>query len=130
MLGEEVYEAHGKIIGTKYLPNGKFEIEATLQGSIYDERFSANWTGEGQSRKDRTLLIEFQGVITTKSGVTIPYTGIGSGINRDDGSTSYTGGACFSSPPGKFAKLNGISVVYKVEVDDAGFIESRGRELK
>ncbi len=129
-LGDLVYENHGKVIGMRRFPNGKFEITAALEGTILGEQYSATWIGEAKASSDATVYVEFRGVFTTESGVEIPYLGIGSGINRPDGSASYRGAATFTAPPGKFASLNGMAVPYEVEIDDAGFIQNRGWEWK
>jgi hypothetical protein len=130
MLGSLFYEGRGKVIGTSVLPNGKLEQTVGMQGLVEGEEFSATWTGETEIRPDGTGHVEFHGFYSTKSGAVGRYTGIGNGIHGSDGSASYRGTACYSSPPGKYARLNGIAVVFETEHDRDGNVLNKGWEWK
>ncbi len=130
MLGDLVFETEGKVIGMKRLPNGKIEQKAALRGTILDEECSVDWIGMAEHRPDGTGFVQFHGIFSTTSGVELEYTGIGNGVRKPDKHMVYRGAVCFSTPPGKFAHLNGIAVVWEVEVDEAGFVQNKGWEWK
>lgn len=130
MLGDMVYEGRGKVIGTRILPNGKIEQTVAMQGTLLGEEFSTIWTNEAEVRPDGTVYIEFRGFTTTKGGATGPYKGSGNGIMRHDGSGSYRGVLCSSNPPGKYAKFNGIALVFEAEADKDGNLHNKGWEWK
>jgi hypothetical protein len=87
---------------------------------VFGEEYSATYTSEVEFRPDGTGYIEFRGFSTTKSGEVGRYTGMGNGLLRPDGTQVWRGVACFSNPPGKYAGLNGIAVVWEVEVAQDG----------
>ena len=130
MLGEVVYEGRGKVVGMRVLPNCKLEQTVMMQGMFLGEELSATWTSEGEFRPDGTGHTEFHGFFTTKNGGMGQYNGSGNGINKPDGSMTYRGVVCYSCPPGKFARLDGIAVVWEVEVDKEGNYHNKGWEWK
>jgi len=130
MLGDLVYEGRGKTIGMRVLPNGKLEQTQVMQGMFLGEEISATWTVEGEFRPDGTGHNEFRGFYTSKSGAMGQYVGMGNGITKPDGSMIYRGVVCYSNPPGKFAKLNGIAVIWEVEMDKEGNFHNKGWEWK
>jgi len=130
MLGDVVYEGKGKTIGMRVLPNGKNEQTQTMQGMVLGEEFSATWTGEGEVRPDGTTHTEFHGFFTTKSGAMGQYSGMGNGIMRPDGSQTNRGVLCHSNASGKYARFNGIAIVYEVESDKDGNFHNKGWEWK
>ena len=130
MLGELVYESRGKVIGMRVLPNGKLEETAVEQGVVYGEEYSTTYTAEVGYRPDGTGYIEFRGFYTTKSGLMGKFTGMGNGIVRPDGTSTWRGSVCYSNPPGNHAKLNGIAVVWEVELDKDGNDHNKGWEWK
>ena len=130
MLGEMVYDGKGKTIGMRVLANGKIEQTQMMQGMLLGEEFSATWTGEGEHRPDGTVHNEFHGFWTTKSGAMGGYVGMGNGISHPDGSYVGRGVLCLANAPGKYAKFNGIAVVYEVEQDKDGNFHNKGWEWK
>ena len=130
MLGDLIYEARGKILGMRVLPNGKVEQTVMMQGMVLGEEFSATWTNESERRPDGTGYTEFRGFFSTKSGAMGQYLGNGNGINKPDGSSIYRGAVCFSCPPGKYARFNGMAVVYEAETDKEGNMHNKGWEWK
>ncbi len=130
LLGDLLYEAEGKVIEMKRSPNGKFEQTVKMWGKFLKEEFSATYSLEAEYRSDGTGTGELNGSFTTKCGVKIAFTGIGNSVRGSDGSVMVRGASCFSCPPGRFAYLNGISVLWEADVDAGGSIQGRGWEWK
>ncbi len=130
MLGDLVYESQGKAMGMRVLPNDKIEQTSMEQGRVLGEEFTSTYTAQTEMRPDGTMYNEFRGFYTTKSGVMGRFTGMGNGVMRPDGSQVWRGAACFSNPPGKYAKFNGMAVVWETEVDKEGNIHNKGWEWK
>jgi len=131
MLGEQVYESLGKVTEMKLLPNGKRERTVITQGRfIGGEEFSDTYTSTSETRPDGTIFIEFFGTFTTKSGLPGRYTGMGNGTTRNDGVRLGRGATCYSNPPGKYERLNGMAVVWETEVGKDGLIREKAWEWK
>lgn len=130
MLGDVVYEGKGKTIGMRVLKNGKMEYTMTMPCLVYGEETLATWTSESEPRPDGTSFMEFWGSFVTKGGNMGKYAGTGNFINHPDGSSVGRGCVCYSNPPGKFAKLNGIAVVWEFQMDKDGNFHNKGWEWK
>jgi hypothetical protein len=130
MLGDQVYEIQGKNVGMRVLPDGKIERTVIDQGMFLGEEFSCTYTMVMEIRPDGTGFMEFHGFYTTKGGVMGKYKGMGNGMSREDGTSIMRGSVCFFSPPGKYARLNGIAVVWEAETDKEGIIHGKGWEWK
>jgi hypothetical protein len=130
MLGKLVYEGRGKTVGMRVLPNGKIEQTVVMQGMFLGEESSATWTSENDTRPDGTMYVEAHGFFTTKDGTFGRYNVIGNGVMKPDGSGIARGVVCYLCPPGKYAYLNGIAVVWENEFDKEGNIQNKGWEWK
>jgi hypothetical protein len=130
MLGEVVYEGRGQRIGMRVLKNGNWETSWFMQGMFLGEKFSATWTSEGEPRPDGTMGMEFWGFFNTETGAMGRYKGAGNVVLKLDGSMVARGSVEYSNPPGKYAKFNGISVVWEFEMDKDGNIHNKGWEWK
>jgi len=126
MLGDLVYECKGKVVGMRVLENGHVEYTAMVGGMFMGEQFSSTATWESQFRPDGSGYGEIRGVFTTQSGARGSYKGNGNGHPLPDGSQVHLGALCYSNPPGKFAELNKIAVVYEGNVDKEGNFQSKG----
>ncbi len=130
MLGDLVYKGKGKLNGFRRLANGNFEQTLAMKDELLGEEFSSTYTAEGRHRPDGTGFVKINGSMTTQDGMTIGYLGIGNGERGEDGSWVYKGAVCYFCAPGRFAKLNGIAVVWEMEVDAGGNFHGRGWEWK
>ena len=130
MLGKQVYEGRAKVVGMRVLENGKVEYTYAMQGLFLGEEFSAMWTNENEMRPDGTMSIEAWGFFNAKDGTSGRYKIIGNGVMRPDGTGVGRGVVCYHCPPGKFAYLNGISVVWENEWDKDFNMQSKGWEWK
>lgn len=126
MLGDLVYECKGKIVGMRVLENGNAEYTAMVGGIFLGEQFSSTFSWDAQYRPDGSGYGEIRGFFNTQSGVMGKYTGMGNGYTLPDGGQVNRGVLCYSNPPGKFAELNKIAVVYEVNIDKDGNFMSKG----
>lgn len=132
MLGEMVYDAKGKNVGMRVLPDGKLENSVVLKGtlSIEGEEFTCMYTANARKRPDGTIHVDFSGFFTTPSGGMGELTGMGNGVVHPDGSMTLMGVLCHNNPPGRYARYNGITVVWENETDKDGNVQSKGWEWK
>ncbi len=130
MLGDLILEVQGRVAESKSSPNGKREVNAAVEGLLLEEKFSGSVKGETMIRPDGTVSSNIDGSFDMKGGETVRFSAITKGTNVSNGKFSYKGAICFSCPPGRFVKLNGIAVAYDVDVDETGFIRGRGWEWK
>lgn len=130
MLGEVVYEGKGKVVGIWVMENGNPEITGLLQGMILGEEFSSTFSYYSEMRPDGTGYGGVRCFYRTKSGSMGRFIGNGNSINNPDGSSIIRGALCYSNPPGKYAKLNGIAVAYEFNADKDGNLNSKGWEWK
>lgn len=130
MLGDQAYDTRGKYIGMRVLPDGKIEQTGTAKGKFYGEDVTATFTGETELRPDGTGYMEVRGFFTTASGAMGRFKGVGNVVIKPDGTRVSTGAICYTMPPGKYAKLNGMAVVWEVEVDKEGNFTNNGWEWK
>jgi hypothetical protein len=127
MLGDVLYEGHGRTVGLKVLPNGKLEQTVTMHGMFLGEEFSSTWTSELEERPDKIVHNEFHGFFVTKSGEMGRYTGMGNGFLGPDG-IKFRGTVCYDNPPGRFDWLNGTAIEWEIEIDQEGNINNKGWE--
>jgi hypothetical protein len=130
MLGDLVYEGRGKVVGMRVLENFNQEITGVLQGMFLGEEFTATFSYTSEFRMDGTGYGAVRGYFGTNGGSVGRFVGNGNAINKLDGSSIIRGALCYSNPPGKFAKLNGIAVAYEFEADKEGNLHSKGWEWK
>jgi hypothetical protein len=130
LLGDIIVEGQGKTVGMRVLPNGKIEHTWIMEGLFLEEEFQGTWTSETEIRPDRTAYHVLHGFFTTKSGEMGRYTGMGNGTLGPDGTSVWRGFMCFTNPPGKYAKLNGIAAIWEVEADKEGILHNKGWEWK
>jgi hypothetical protein len=130
MLGELLYEGRGKPVGMRLLQNGKLEQTVVMQGTFLGEELQTTWTGEIETRHDGTQYVEAWGFFITSGGNRGTYKVIGNGIMNPDGSGNSRGVVCYNCPPGKFAYLNGIAVMYEIEFDKEWNMINKGWEWK
>ncbi len=73
---------------------------------------------------------EFWGFYNTESGMAGAFRGSGNAKLGADGSMVARGSVEYSNPPGKYAKYNGISVVFEFDMDKDGNFSNKGWEWK
>ena len=126
MLGKLIFEVRGKPTAMRVLKNGNLELSVAMRGTFLGEDFQTTWTGEIESRPDGARHSEAWGIFTIGGEIAGSYKVIGNGIIRPDGSGNSRGAICNQFPPGKFAYLNKIAVVYEMEFDKEYNITNKG----
>jgi hypothetical protein len=147
MLGDQIYEHKGKVIGQMVLEvaTGKeggggvlpkiettFSADAKLKGIIDITDTGTYWS---IVRPGGILYGEGQGFYMTKdgSGETATWTGQGVGHLIQGGRVSYRGSLFFragDSSTGKMSFLNNIVAVFEYEVDESGNTTAKVWEWK
>jgi hypothetical protein len=134
MLGEKIGESSGKVTSQRVLPNpgGGPKMETSFQGigSLLGVGESETATYTAVVRPDGFLQGEGQGVVMSKEGDVATWTGQGVGSFKKDGALSYRGAIYVQTASPKWARLNGIAVVYEYEVDAQGNTRSQLFEWK
>jgi hypothetical protein len=125
-LGIPVIEEKGMVTGQRVVevhPWPKIET-SFVQNDTIKGNISASEMGTYTSivRPDGSLYGQGQGIITTKGGEVVTWTGQGIGHFMQDGKLRFHGSLFFStnSTTGKLAFLNNMVGIFHYEVDTAG----------
>lgn len=130
-LGEMIGEAQGKITVTRVLPENKVESSFQASGKILGVECTNVGTFESVFRPTGVVYGEGQGIITTKDGEMISWTGGGVGRPTGRGSAvSYRYSINFQTPSQKLARLNSILGVGEFELDENGNTQDKTWEWK
>ena len=120
MLGDLIGEEQGKVTGIRVLESdGGPRVEVTIRTNAKILGLEANNLGSYCSalQPGGFLYGEGQGFVSTKEGDMATWTGSGTGRMKPGGGASYRGSVYFRSASGRFARLNGMAVVYEHETD-------------
>lgn len=122
MLGELIYQAKGKMTGTRVLDeDGTMENTLQEQGTIFGVECSTTLTMVGTPRPDGIVYSEGYGLMLTKDGDAATLTSSALGIPKGLMPTSSVRGATFfrtQSP--QLSRLNSVVCIYEVEVNEDG----------
>jgi hypothetical protein len=134
MLGEKVGEETGRVTGRRVLPSEgqgpKVEISFEGRGKVLGVETNGMGTYWSTVRPDGTLYGEGQGVVMGKEGEMASWSGGGVGKFTATGGTSFRGAIYFQTPSPKWARLNGVAVVFEFEVDGEGKTHATDWEWK
>lgn len=121
MLGGELGEERGRIIGTRVLSvdANSHTIEVSTQGSgkILGIEYDDLATFSATPVPPLPLQGKGQGFLTTKDGEIVTYTGQGIGKPTGPGAISYRGAIYCQTKSQKLARLNGVAILFEYEVD-------------
>ena len=120
MLGEMIGELKGKITGNRVLSVEccpKIELSFKEMGKILDEDVTAMGTFWAILKEEGKLYGEGQGVITTKNGEIVTWTGQGIGKMKGKGA-EWRASIFFNTSSQKLARLNNIIGVVEYEIDE------------
>lgn len=125
MLGEMIGEEQGKITGTRVLPfvGTSPRMEVSFQGS--GQLVGVETTNMGTYISTLMPSGVFngvgQGLVMTKDGETLTWTGTGVGKPTGKGMAArWRGSIYFQASSTRFAKLNEIAILFEYEVDENG----------
>ncbi len=135
MLGEMIGEARGKVTGVRVLPSqGQgpcMEVCFQGMGKLLGLETSDVGTYESVLLPAGVFRGKGQGVITTKDGDVVTWTGEGVGRPTGKGmAASWRGAIYLQTAAPRLAQLNNIAVIFEHEVDENGNTESREWEWK
>jgi hypothetical protein len=132
MLGELFSESRGKRIVRRVLATEPPKVEVSFEesGKMLGTETVGIGTYCSAVRSDGTLLGEGQGVLTTKEGEMITWTGSGLGKFNERGGVSFRGILYYRTASKKLARLNGIAGVFEHDVDEQGNTQSKAWEWK
>jgi hypothetical protein len=134
MLGELIGEERGKITSRRVLPsNGSApKVEVSMEADVKLLGQDAKGIGTYWSVVQPTgfLYGEGQGVVMTSQGESIQWTGAGRGEFTGQGGVKFRGAVYYQTTAERFARLNGIAIVFEHEVDGNGNLASRYWEWK
>lgn len=135
MLGEMISESKGKITACRVLPSEgqgpRFEITFQGNGKLLGVETTDMGTYESVLTAAGTYHGKGQGVITTRDGDLISWTGEGVGRPKGKGmAASWRGALYFNTSAPRLGQLNQAPVVFEYEVDEAGNTQSREWEWK
>jgi hypothetical protein len=132
MLGNLIYEATTKVIGTRVLDeNGTMETTLHEQGKILGIECTVTATFVSEPRPNGIMYSEGYGVLLTIDGDTATLTISGVTIPKGHPSLSSIRGAayCLTQSP-KLARLNSVVCIYEAETNDGMSYIIKGWEWK
>lgn len=135
MLGELITEDKGKITGIRILPsegqNPQCEVSFQAQGRMFGIDYTDLGTYQSQLTEAGVLRGKGQGMLMTKEGEVITWTGEGVGKPTGKGlAASWRGSIYYQTASQRLANLNGLCAVFEHEVDEAGNLKSKIFEWK
>ena len=130
MLSKQIGEEAGQVTGTRVLPDEgsgpQIEMSIEESGTLLGVPVSEMCTLVAVIRPDGTLFGHGQGVATSDDGEMAPWQGQGAGRFTGHGTaSSWRGAIYFQTASAKLAQLNGIAVVFELEIDESGKTASK-----
>jgi len=129
VLSKQIGEEAGQVTGTRVLPDEgagpKVEMSIEESGTLLGVPVSEMCTLVSVIRPDGTLFAHGQGVATTDDGEMAPWQGQGAGRFTGHGASSWRGAIYFQTASEKLEQLNGIAVVFELEIDESGKTASK-----
>jgi len=147
MLSKQIGEEAGQVTGTRVLPNEgagpKVEMSIQQSGILLGADVGEMCTFVSVIRPDGTLFADGQGVATTDDGEMAAWQGQGVGRFTGHGTassfgrftgqgtaSSWRGAIYFQTASERLAQLNGIAVVFDLEIEESGKTASKFYEWK
>lgn len=135
MLGEMFAEDQGKITGIRVLPaegqDPQVEVSFQASGKILGVDFTEMATYRSALKPGGFMRGQGQGILTTKDGDLVTWTGEGVGNPKGTGSAvSWRGSIYYQTSSPRLEKLNRICAVFEHEVDETGNAKSKVYEWK
>lgn len=134
MLGEQIGEERGKITARRVLGSDgsgpKVEVSFETSGKVLGADITDLGTYWSVVQPNGTLYGEGQGVIMTPQGDLIQWTGAGRGRFTEQGGVSFRGAVYYQTSAEKFARLNGVAIIYEHDTDRDGGVVTKYWEWK
>jgi hypothetical protein len=136
MLGNLICEEHGKVTGTRVLPHEGSgpKVEVSFQGSgkmlsIDETDMGTYWTIV-RPHGDAVMYGEGNGVLMTKDGEMVSWSGSGVGRFTGHGSITFRGAVYYQTASERLSRLNDLAGVYEYETDETGNVTLKVWEWK
>lgn len=135
MLGDLLAEDQGKITGIRVLPSEgqspKVEVSFQAAGRLMGVEYTEMGTYQSVLTDAGVFRGCGQGILMTKDGETISWTGEGVGRPGGNGlAASWRGAVYYRTASQRLAKLNSVAAVFEHEVDEGGNLTSKVFEWK
>src|SRR2546425_1232518 len=134
MLGEQLGEERGKITARRVLPpdggGPKVEVSFEASGKLMGSDVTDLGTYWSVVQPNGALYGEGQGVIMTPQGEVIQWIGAGRGHFTAQGGVSFRGAVYYQTTAERFARLNGVAVVFEHEAGGDGGVSNKLWEWK
>ena len=134
MLGEQIGEFQGKVIGQRVLPfEGpipKMETTVEFSGPLVGIQSTTTVTYVTIPRADGSIYGQGQGVVMTAEGDMATFQAAGIGNFAQDGSIGFRGAIYYETAAPKLARLNGIAAIYEYDVAADGSVSGNIWEWK
>ena len=133
MLGDLIGEEQGKVSVKRVLESAggpKLEITIQTNAKVLGIKMTNLGTYSSALQPGGFLYGEGQGVLMSKAGDMVTWTGSGTGRMKPGGGVSYRGAVYFANPSPKLERLNGMAVVYEHESDANDKITTKYWEWK
>jgi hypothetical protein len=120
VLGDLAFEETGKFAGVRVLPDGKGGATYQGTGKLFGIDYSSVYTGVA-TPQGGTWIAEFNGICTTKDGEIVGVKAHGRGRNTGSGlKASWRGGVIWQTSSPEFERLNNVTGVWELDIDEAG----------
>jgi hypothetical protein len=134
MLGQNIGEVRGQIIGTRILPDEgqgqRMEMTDRAVGTLCGVHIVSTVTYTGVMRSNGTIAGSGIGAVATEDGEMATFRGTGVGRFTRPGVTTWRGALFYETDSAKLSALNGIAVLFEYEVDESGKSEGHFFEWK
>ena len=132
MLGDQIGEETGKVIGFRVLDAAGPKVEVSFQaaGKILGKDYRGRASYCSEMQPGGFLYGEGQGMYITSDGGMAVWKGQGAGKIKPGGGASYRGAIYFLSAQGSLAKLAGMTGVFEHDTDGQDNVVSKLWEWK
>ena len=122
-LGEKMGEETSRTTSRRILPsqNGpRMEINAEATGKLLGAEYKGHVTYNALVRPDGVIQGDGLGILMTKDGEAITWTGYGVGKFTARGGVSWRGMFFYQTASSKLARLNSTPAAFEYEIDAQG----------
>ncbi len=133
MLGDLIEESKGKITGQRVLSadGPKIEVSFMSQGKLLDIGVEEVATFVSMPRSGGVMYGEGNGVMMSKDGEVVTWSGNGIGRFGQNGKAVWRGAVYLqTNSPGKLGALNNVMAVFEFEADSIGDTTSKSWQWK
>lgn len=120
MLGEKVYEGQARVAQMRVLTEDKVEVTFQESGKMLGTDYTGIVTIIAVTRPDGRLYGEGNGLLTTRGGEAVTWTGCGLGWFREGGLVSWRGMKFHRTSSPRLARLNNVPIIFEFDETEQG----------